>query len=638
MFPLIILLSGISQAITTPTAKATVTDYFKNDLVKSIIEPSTQATTFTYDTRLRPLTKIDPVATVIYGYNNADQLTTVTEGSTIITRDYDERGRLKSFTTADGDFIQYRYDANNNLTRLTYPDGKQVHYTYNARNLLETVTDWNNRVTTYQYDRLGRLTGTIRPNGTANHIAHDAANQLTSIKETANGKLINYLKIDYDAASQITRRFRAPLVNSGWQHPTFTATYDDDNRLATLNGQNITHDADGNMTYGPIRQDSGHLNLTYNSRNQLTQAAGIAYTYDAEGRRRTITDTTGTSRDVIDPNGSLSRLLVRHHPDNTKTYYVYGLGLLYEVDENENTKTHHFDQVGSTIARTDDTGKVIGRAEYSAYGITFWKQGDMATPFLYNGQAGVQTDANGLLNMRARYYSPFLMRFLNADPIGFSGGSNWFAYADGNPISLYDPFGLCPDRNLCTGGTGRGNAYTRNEIRKLGILTEVAFGFSPAGPVLDAADFLESHAQDNWGGMALAGVSVIPGGDLLKLRKFDEVVTGTRIPDLKTGVGYDAGDIPIRIEEPWSINDMKQGLLGHPPRGLGSPDIHHGGQMPGGALHEVIPSQHRNNSALHPYANQGVTPEMRQSDRQLHWWYRAREQGADQTLPDWIYD
>lgn len=36
--------------------------------------------------------------------------------------------------------------------------------------------------------------------------------------------------------------------------------------------------------------------------------------------------------------------------------------------------------------------------------------------------------------------------------------------------------------------------------------------------------------------------------------------------------------------------------------------------------------------------NQGVTPEMRESDRQLHWWYRAREQGVDELLPDWIYD
>ena len=39
------------------------------------------------------------------------------------------------------------------------------------------------------------------------------------------------------------------------------------------------------------------------------------------------------------------------------------------------------------------------------------------------------------------------MRFLNADPSGFSGGPNWFAYADGNPISLSDPFGLCAENN-----------------------------------------------------------------------------------------------------------------------------------------------------------------------------------------------
>jgi hypothetical protein len=29
---------------------------------------------------------------------------------------------------------------------------------------------------------------------------------------------------------------------------------------------------------------------------------------------------------------------------------------------------------------------------------------------------------------------------------------------------------------------------------------------------------------------------------------------------------------------------------------------------------------------------------MREADRKLHWWYRAREQGADEALPGWIYD
>ena len=375
---------------------------------------------------------------------------TVSEGATTFTRTYDERGRLKTFTTADGDLIQYKYDANNNLTRLTYPpdtvhpSGKQVSYTYNALNLLATVTDWSGRLTTYTYDRLGRVTGTIRPNGTSNQIAHDAANQLTSIKESAGGKLINYLAFQYDAASQIKSRFRAPLVNSGWQHPTFAASYDDDNRLLTVNGQTVTHDADGNMTYGPIAGSAGvsptFNNLTYNSRNQLTIAAGVSYNYEAEGRCRSFTDVTGTTREVIDPSG---KLLIRIQPGGVKTHYVYGRGLLYEANQADATKTYHFDQFGSTLLRTDDSGKVIGQAEYSSYGLTTWKQGDMATPFLYNGQAGVQSDPNGLLNMRARYYSPYLMRFLNADPIGFSGGSNWFAYADGNPISKSDPFGLC---------------------------------------------------------------------------------------------------------------------------------------------------------------------------------------------------
>ena len=43
---------------------------------------------------------------------------------------------------------------------------------------------------------------------------------------------------------------------------------------------------------------------------------------------------------------------------------------------------------------------------------------------------------------RARYYNPYLCRFLNPDPAGFAGGLNHYAYANGNPVSYIDPFGL----------------------------------------------------------------------------------------------------------------------------------------------------------------------------------------------------
>jgi RHS repeat-associated protein len=482
---------------TTPGGKITAMTYFDNNLVKTIKEPSGQTTTHAYNGKNLVSSKSDPTGTMSYVYDDSGLLETVTEGADTITRTYDERGRVKTYTNEDGDFLQYRYDGHGNLTRLTYPDGRHVHYTYNERNLLETVTDWSNRVTSYHYDRLGRLIGITRPNGTSSVIDRDAADQVLSIRESTNGKLFSLLKFDYDLAGQIQSRFLAPIAQSGFQQPSFSATYDDDNRLLTVNGSGVTHDADGNMTLGPISVSSGNTALVYNSRNQLTSAGGISYTYDAEGHRRTLTDSAGTTRFTIDANANMSRLLVRTASNGSKTYYVYGIGLLYEADEAGKTKTYHFDQVGSTIARTDDSGKVIGRAEYSAYGLVAMQTGDMATPFQYNGQWGIQTDGNGLLNMRARYYSPFLMRFLNPDPIGFSGGQNWFAYADGDPISRLDPFGLW--------GWGNSISLALDFIPTVGTIkgaVELAAGY----------DFIAGEDVNR--GVSAAGLvaGLIPGG------------------------------------------------------------------------------------------------------------------------------
>jgi uncharacterized protein RhaS with RHS repeats len=56
--------------------------------------------------------------------------------------------------------------------------------------------------------------------------------------------------------------------------------------------------------------------------------------------------------------------------------------------------------------------------------------------------------------MRARYYSPHLKRFINADPIRFEGGMNWYAYANGDPIMQMDPSGLASVKILYNSGNG----------------------------------------------------------------------------------------------------------------------------------------------------------------------------------------
>jgi RHS repeat-associated protein len=112
--------------------------------------------------------------------------------------------------------------------------------------------------------------------------------------------------------------------------------------------------------------------------------------------------------------------------------------------EEANTRTYHYDFRGSTVAITDDTGRLTDRIDYDPYGEIAYRAGRTDTPFLYHGRYGVQTDANTLVQMGARYYSPRLCRFTSFDPAGFAGGLNWYAFAAGNPISYVDPSGLGP--------------------------------------------------------------------------------------------------------------------------------------------------------------------------------------------------
>ena len=131
------------------------------------------------------------------------------------------------------------------------------------------------------------------------------------------------------------------------------------------------------------------------------------------------------------------------------TKYVYGIGLIGE-ETSGSFKTYHFDYRGSTAAITDINGNVTDTFEYDTYGNLISRTGTSAIIFLYNGRDGVVTDSNGLIYMRARYYSPELRRFINADIIAGEISNavtlNRYAYANGNPVSNIDPFGLSAER------------------------------------------------------------------------------------------------------------------------------------------------------------------------------------------------
>ncbi|PTY01287.1 RHS repeat-associated core domain-containing protein [Opitutus sp. ER46] len=197
------------------------------------------------------------------------------------------------------------------------------------------------------------------------------------------------------------------------------------------------------MTTGP--SPSGAMKTySYDARNRLTSFDGSGYTYNPEGLRTAVTG-TGAATFLVDPNAALSRVL-RRTKGGVTTYYVYGHGLLYQ-ESGGVTRTYHGNQVGSTLVLTDDSQNVTDRIGYAPYGTITERTGSTDTPFLFNGEYGVMTDTNGLICMRARYYNPRLMRFVNADPIKFDGGANWYAFCGNSPLSLVDPWGLQDSRS-----------------------------------------------------------------------------------------------------------------------------------------------------------------------------------------------
>ena len=210
------------------------------------------------------------------------------------------------------------------------------------------------------------------------------------------------------------------------------------------------YDQKGNMQNGPA---SLSVHYDYENRPTRIEKDGVVinYSYNGLGDRVMHQVDSECSKEIPDYGSGLKNTLLETTAEGVpQRYYLWAAGLIGHVDVNPDTGAetvvyYHGNEVGSTLALTDGEGKVTDTYVYTPYGEVSTQEGTTETPYLYNGGLGVRHEGDGIYHMKARYYSAKLKRFLTRDSLGLDGGHNLYTFADGNPISFADPFGLCAE-------------------------------------------------------------------------------------------------------------------------------------------------------------------------------------------------
>jgi RHS repeat-associated protein len=453
---------------------------------------------------------------------NGNRLETQLSGQTVIRRTFDHWDRLISRENTAHQKIQYDYTPVDQVKTLTYSDNKQVGYRYDNLYRLKDVSDWNNRVTRYRYDPTGNITAVTYPDNSTASLEFDDSGRFLGIEHHSGGFIIAKIHYELDAVgNRVSARAVYPLPPVIPSSDTVNFTYNAANQAETFNGQPLSYDQDGNPGALPV---NGRMKrLQYDEFNRVTALGSDSYAYDADGLRTSATingvqrkfvhdidhyqspmlemadparcvtgtyiqETIGGAPGIAELQGqaeafipladSLDRILEMTDAHNNILYrYVYGNGLISREGADGDYHVYHCDSRGTTLALTGENGGITDKYAYDASGKIANRQGNTVNPFLYTGQYGVVDDGNGLLYMRARSYSPELMRFLQKD---FLMGSPYFpqtlnryAYVYGNPISLIDPLGLSGAKDAFIGmGIGMG----------IGIAAVAALAFCAATP------------------------------------------------------------------------------------------------------------------------------------------------------------
>ena len=417
---------------------------------------------------------------------------------------YDAKGQRISIKYGNATQSTYSYDtktwALTNLKTVNQKDKilQDLRYVYDPVGNIVTKTDLGqniiyyknqevNPTATYRYDSLYRLIqGTGREKIGNGYAKGGKSTEFLNPPHANDAAAIqNYIeKYTYDRSNNLIQTKHIAQQDS-WTRNMVVANTSNRAVISTINGDDKPSPTPEQVnqyfdTHGNQIQTCQLYPLAWNYRDNLQQAItvkhadgsydGEYYLYDGSGQRvRKVQEQYGQNGTIITFKETVylggieyrrrlqgidlatAKVEEEYHSlrimDDEKCVATRDYWLVGDPPtdfSNPSWRYHLDDYLGSCTVEVDEQGQQISYEEYSPYGssVLFIGTGsaDRLKHYRYSGKE--RDSVTGFYYYGARYYSPWLARWLSPDPAGTVDGLNLYAFVTDNPASYWDVGGM----------------------------------------------------------------------------------------------------------------------------------------------------------------------------------------------------
>jgi RHS repeat-associated protein len=264
-------------------------------------------------------------------------------------------------------------------------------------------------------------------------------------------------RYSYDEVGNMVRiaHRSADPQQGGWQvaydyrEPSLLEPGRTGNRLSSAGHGRFRYDEQGNTTEIP-----GDMTLAWDGNDHLHAAHGEFYSYDTSGKRmrkagprseRLYLGVFEVYREFGgDGTVSLERETLHVLDDVHRVALVDTRTAGHDHGDRQVIRYQVGDHLDSSVLELDASAEVLSYEEYYPYGSTSYQAvrhgpAEILKRYRYTGrERDLET---GLYYCGARYYAPWLARWISCDPAGLADGVNLYSYVNGNPLRLSDPSG-----------------------------------------------------------------------------------------------------------------------------------------------------------------------------------------------------